>query len=107
MFKCLCSGLRLVACVAIVPIAHAQPVPRAPGPDPLDPRAEVPRADYQSPFTAYRRQGEPVVGSWRAANDEVARIGGWRAYAREASRPEPAAPAAAAASAPAATPPRP
>ena len=36
--------------------------------------------------------------SWREANDTAARIGGWRAYVREAQQPDPAA------SAPAATP---
>lgn len=98
MFKSVCCGL--LAGAAIVPLALAQPALRAPGPDPLDPRADVPRAAYESAFVAYRRQGEPVVGSWRAANDEVLRIGGWRAYAREASRPDAAAPAASAAAAP-------
>jgi hypothetical protein len=34
------------------------------------------------------------VGSWREANDTVNRIGGWRAYAREAKPPESPPPAA-------------
>jgi hypothetical protein len=33
------------------------------------------------------------VGSWREANDTVNRIGGWRAYAREAKQPQSPPPA--------------
>ena len=53
-------------------------------PDPADPSARVPAAEYRSPFADYRPLGDEAVGNWRAANDEVGRIGGWRAYAREA-----------------------
>lgn len=60
-------------------------------PDPLDPQADVPRASYRSPLATYRRAGDIEVGSWREVNDTVTRIGGWRAYTREANRPEPAA----------------
>lgn len=74
--------------LSIVSTAAAQTPPARP--DPLDPRADVPRADYRSPLAAYRRAGDVEVGSWREVNDTVTRIGGWRAYAREASRPEPA-----------------
>lgn len=64
-------------------------------PDPADPAASVPAAAYRSVFADFRPMGETKVGDWRAANDEVGRIGGWRAYAREAQAPEsaPAAPA--------------
>jgi len=47
---------------------------------------------HSSAFTGYRRQAEPAPIGWRDANDTVTRIGGWRAYAREAA--EPSAPAA-------------
>lgn len=53
-------------------------------PDPADPAVAVPVATYRSPFAGYRPLGEESVGDWRAANDEVRRIGGWREYAREA-----------------------
>ncbi len=61
-----------------VPHAGAQPRP-----DPADPTARVPAAAYRSPFADYRPLGDEAVGNWRAANDEVGRIGGWREYARE------------------------
>jgi hypothetical protein len=63
-------------------------------PDPLDPQAAVPALAYASPLAHYRPMSEPKVGAWKEANDRVARIGGWRAYAREAA--QPVAPASAA-----------
>lgn len=57
-----------------------------------DPQAASGTADpgYRSPFEGYQRFTQEQVGSWKAANDNVGRIGGWREYAKEA-RP-PAAP---------------
>ncbi|MBS0336232.1 MAG: hypothetical protein JSS40_05360 [Proteobacteria bacterium] len=57
-------------------------------PDPTAPGAPVPAAAYRSAFAGYRGLGDEPVGDWRAANDEVRRIGGWREYAREAQSPE-------------------
>lgn len=62
-----------------VPVAGAQNAS-----DPSDPAESVPAATYRSPFAGYRKMGDEPVADWRASNDEVARIGGWRAYAREA-----------------------
>lgn len=42
------------------------------------------RLQYQSPIGAYQAYADQPVGSWREANDRVGRIGGWKAYAREA-----------------------
>lgn len=39
---------------------------------------------YRSAFEGFRRFADQPVGSWREANDTVGRVGGWRAYAREA-----------------------
>ncbi len=61
--------------------------------DPLDPQARVPAATYTSPLSTYRRLGEDKPVPWKDANETVNRIGGWRAYAREAQRPDAAAPA--------------
>ena len=57
--------------------------------DPADAAAPVPAATYRSAFSDFRPIGEYKVGDWRAANDEVGRIGGWKEYAREAQTPEP------------------
>ena len=57
-------------------------------PDPLDAKANVPALSYRSPFLRYRGLSDDKPVSWREANDAVARIGGWRVYAREAQQPE-------------------
>jgi hypothetical protein len=60
-------------------------------PDPLDSKAQVPSVRYESAFGQFRRIGDDKPVAWREANDAVARIGGWRVYAREAQRPDPVA----------------
>ena len=62
--------------------------------DPGNAKAPVPPVRYQSPFRDYRLFGEDKLIPWKAANDEVRTIGGWRTYAREAREVTPAAPAA-------------
>jgi hypothetical protein len=52
--------------------------------DPVDPGVAVPALLHRSAFDRYRAMSDENVGSWRDANDLVGRIGGWRAYAREA-----------------------
>ncbi len=69
--------------------AQAQPTAGAAKPDPLDAKASVPALSYESSFTHYRRLSDEKLVSWREANDTVARIGGWRVYAREAQQPNP------------------
>ena len=59
--------------------------------DPLNPSVAVPAVTYESALSRYRRAGEDKAIRWRESNDTAARIGGWRAYAREAQQPEPAA----------------
>lgn len=54
---------------------------------PLDVNAKVPGFVHQSAFKDFRRITDEPVGSWRAANETVNRVGGWRAYAREAQSP--------------------
>lgn len=62
--------------------AHAQaPADR---PDPLDARAPVAPLQYRSAFDGYRRFADEPVRSWIESNETVGRIGGWKAYAREA-----------------------
>jgi hypothetical protein len=65
----------------------ASPAPAA-RPDPLDAKASVPALSYRSSFSRYPAFGDDRPLSWREANDAVARIGGWRAYTREAQQPE-------------------
>ena len=49
------------------------------------------RRTYPSALATYRRLGDDKPLPWKDANATVNRIGGWRAYAREAQQPEPAA----------------
>ena len=100
---CTMLGTTLAALVApIAANAQAQPQPQPqtqqPGRasnlrlDPLNPKASIPPLVHGSAFMQYRRLADAPVGSWRDANDTVTRIGGWRAYARDAA--QPASPAA-------------
>jgi hypothetical protein len=66
-------------------------------PDPLDAQAAVAPLVYRSALTGYRPLASDAPPlSWREANDAVLRIGGWRAYAREAAAPAASSPAPAA-----------
>lgn len=41
--------------------------------------------DYRSALEGYQPYGETKMVPWKAANDTVGQIGGWRAYAKEAA----------------------
>ncbi|HYW56620.1 MAG TPA: hypothetical protein VE934_06655 [Polaromonas sp.] len=59
--------------------ANAQaPAPAAPAAAP---------APYRSSFDGYQPYTDEKAVNWKEANDEVGRIGGWRAYAKEAQGP--------------------
>lgn len=62
---------------------------------------------YRPALEGYRPFTEEPPVPWKQANDTVGRIGGWRAYAKEAHGAPAAAPASPAASAPASAPARP
>jgi hypothetical protein len=74
---------------AVIPSHAQQRAGTTPRPDPLDPKAPVPALRYESSLPRPPLAGSEVTLGWRDANDAVARIGGWRAYAREAQQPEP------------------
>lgn len=80
----------LFALVTAALTAQAEATPRAGKPDPLDPKASVPALVYVSSLQPAKRAGDDKPISWREANDTVARIGGWRVYAREAAQADPA-----------------
>jgi hypothetical protein len=65
---------------------QAQPTARATRPDPLDAQAAVPALRYESSLKRTTQASDDKPISWRDANDSVARIGGWRVYAREAQQ---------------------
>ncbi|MBC7610991.1 MAG: hypothetical protein H7228_15715 [Polaromonas sp.] len=45
---------------------------------------------FSSVFDTYKPYTEEKTANWKQANDTTARIGGWRAYAKEAAEPNPA-----------------
>lgn len=83
------------AAALIVAVGAVQAQPALGGPDPADAAAAVPRIVYASPFQSRRTTPTATAADWLQANREVAAIGGWKAYAREAQAPESAASAAA------------
>jgi hypothetical protein len=70
-------------------------------PDPISADSPTLPTQYQSPFKDYRPLGDDKRIPWKAANDEVGKIGGWRVYLREAQEGNKAAPEVAPAAAPA------
>lgn len=81
------------AAASFAAVAAERPSPR---PDPTRVDAAVPPLTHRSALQLYRPLSDEPRRDWRAANAEVARIGGWRAYLREAHAPEPAGSAPAA-----------
>ena len=49
----------------------------------------------RSAFNGYRAYNNEEVSNWKAANENVARIGGWREYARQAQSEQTPPPRAA------------
>lgn len=64
--------------------AHAQaPVAKSPAAA----ATALPLGTFQSAFKGYQPYAEEKITNWRAANDTVERIGGWREYAKQAQQP--------------------
>jgi hypothetical protein len=68
--------------IAVASTASAQLQPQAESSPSFRPFV-APRLSYVSPLKLYRPYADTAVGDWRQANDAVAHIGGWRAYAKE------------------------
>ena len=60
--------------------AHAQPAA-------VPPTQPASLPAFQSAFEGYQPYTDDQTVDWKAANDTTARIGGWRAYAKEAAAP--------------------
>ena len=57
-------------------------------------------APYPSVFDSYQPFADEKLAPWRESNDTVGKVGGWRAYAREAASAAQAAPSTGSAPAP-------
>lgn len=75
-------GKSLIAAAIVAVFSAAAGAQQAAAP--TDAKASVPPVAHQSPFSGYRVHADAKPAPWREVNDEVARIGGWKAYAREA-----------------------
>lgn len=90
MYKLIVVALALVGSIA----AHAQTDGR---PDPTEPNAAVPPAQYRSAFTDYRAHKEPEVANWRDLNEAVGAAGGHAGLtAKPSGAPKNAQPSSAA-----------
>ncbi len=73
------------ALTATPAVAQSDP-PKAPTSMPLS--AGTAGAPYRSAMDGYQPFSETKLLPWKEANDTVGKIGGWRAYAKEARDPE-------------------
>ena len=71
--------------------SHAQPGPAAPAAAsqassaaPATPAAKS--GAGASAFDGYKPHTDEPIGNWKAANENVAQIGGWREYAKQAQQ---------------------
>lgn len=78
--------LALLALPLWVAAVHAQPVVAAPASADNAPEALSPPVAYQSALEGYRPYTDEKTINWKEANDVAGRIGGWRAYAKEAAQ---------------------
>ena len=53
-------------------------------PAPSNVAAKPGATPVRSAFEGYRAYNDEALSNWKAANENVARIGGWREYARQA-----------------------
>lgn len=88
-------ALATVAMALIAGGAQAQGRPK-----PEDPAAPTAPRSYVSPFEGYRAFADEPIGSWRALNDEVGRVGGHAGVLRAEEQGATQPPAASAAGAP-------
>jgi hypothetical protein len=59
--------------------------------EPTDAHAAVPPVIYRSALANHQPLTDAPAITWPQANRTVGQVGGWRAYAREASQPDAAA----------------
>ena len=82
--------------VMLASASHAQPGPTTPAaasqasfPAPATPTpASEKSVARPSAFDGYKPYTDESLGNWKAANDNVAQIGGWREYAKQAQQPD-------------------
>lgn len=85
-----CVRLVVPTCMLLASASYAQRNPVLPAP----PAASPTPLKFDSVLTRYKPMTDQKLGAWREANDTVARVGGWRAYLKDAQTPDVMAPGA-------------
>ena len=80
---CLTNAATSAQPVAMAALESSVAVSATALPDPLDPSIGLPAQAYKSSLSSYRRMTDEVPTDWVQMNESVAKIGGWRTYARE------------------------
>lgn len=78
----LAYGLVFISALPGLSVAQS-PTPAAPASAAQASQSPV----FRSAMEGYKPYTEEATANWREANDTTARIGGWRAYAKEARQP--------------------
>ena len=85
----LCAPLVTLALLA-ASLGTMQARAQAPATSPAQPgpaaMAEAAPPGYRSSFEGYQPYSDEKIVNWKQANDTTGQIGGWRAYAKEASQ---------------------
>ena len=77
--------LSAVLSSATLLVGHASAQTNKPAPpESAAPTVAASPTAFKSAFEGYQTYSDDKMTNWRAANDEVARIGGWREYAKQA-----------------------
>jgi hypothetical protein len=79
---------------AALALATAAPSAIAQSGDPSDPGARVRPLAHRSILAGRAAPDTPELGDWRAANERVRAVGGWKAYLKQAQAPDAAPPTA-------------
>ena len=87
------SNLHAALLVLVASLWAPQAIAQTSAVPPATPVAPTATADasvpsYRSALEGYQRYTDEKTVNWKESNDTTARIGGWRAYAKEASQPQ-------------------
>ena len=77
-----------LAWCCLAPPVWSQPAQTGVLPELPAERLVVSRLSHCDELAHYRAYAVPALQGWRESNETVRRIGGWRAYAREARQPD-------------------
>ena len=85
MLQIMLAGWLAVILALLASTASAQTTPPTPSAATV-PQSDTATSQYRSALENYQPYGESKQVPWKEANDKVGKIGGWRAYAKEAAQ---------------------